>query len=104
MVKPNEKTNPVPENVQVMLDCPVPLVLGDINQLPIVFANLIRDARVAMPQGGFLRISGSGRSSVKFLRMLWPYARNVLKSRFFAPVPKSGANQRFDSRSGPGRA
>ena len=48
------ETNPVPENVQVTLDCPpsLPPVLGDIDQLRIVFANLIRNAREAMPQGG----------------------------------------------------
>jgi signal transduction histidine kinase len=54
------ETNPVPENVRVTLDCPLslPHVLGDINQLRIVFANLIRNAREAMPQGGSLSING----------------------------------------------
>ena len=54
------ETNPAPENVQVTLDCPLslPHVLGDINQLRIVFANLIRNAREAMPQGGSLSIKG----------------------------------------------
>jgi signal transduction histidine kinase len=53
-------TNPVPDNVRVTLDCPasLPPVLGDINQLRIVFANLIRNAREAMPQGGSLSIKG----------------------------------------------
>jgi signal transduction histidine kinase len=47
-------TNPVPENIQVTIDCPsaLPSVLGDIDQLRIVFANLIRNAREAIPQGG----------------------------------------------------
>jgi hypothetical protein len=37
------ETNPVPENIQVAIDCPpsLPPVLGDINQLRIVFANLM---------------------------------------------------------------
>jgi signal transduction histidine kinase len=54
------ETNPVPENVRVTLDCPLslPCVLGDINQLRIVFANLVRNAREAMPQGGSLSIKG----------------------------------------------
>jgi signal transduction histidine kinase len=54
------ETNPVPDNVRVTLDCPltIPDVLGDINQVRIVFANLIRNAREAMPQGGSLSIKG----------------------------------------------
>jgi signal transduction histidine kinase len=54
------ETNPVPDNVRVTFDCPssLPPVLGDINQLRIVFANLIRNAREAMPQGGSLSITG----------------------------------------------
>ena len=46
------ETNPVPDNVRVILDCPLslPPTLGDINQVRIVFANLIRNAREAMPQ------------------------------------------------------
>jgi two-component system NtrC family sensor kinase len=54
------ETNPVPENVRVTVDCPVslPPVQGDINHLRIVFANLIRNAREAMPKGGSLSIKG----------------------------------------------
>ena len=54
------ETNPVPDTVRVTLDCPpsLPHVLGDIDQLRIVFANLIRNAREAMPQGGSLLING----------------------------------------------
>ena len=54
------ETNPVPTIVQVKLEFPssLPLVLGDINQLRIVFANLIRNAREAMPTGGSLSIHG----------------------------------------------
>jgi two-component system, NtrC family, sensor kinase len=54
------ETNPVPSNVQVKLDFPssLPSVLGDINQLRIVFANLIRNAREAMPKSGSLSIKG----------------------------------------------
>jgi signal transduction histidine kinase len=56
------ETNPVPENVQVTIDFPssLPPVLGDIDQLRIVFANLIRNALEAMPQGGGLSIMGRG--------------------------------------------
>lgn len=54
------ETNPVPGNVKVTIDCPpsLPPVLGDINQVRIVFANLIRNAREAMPKGGTLTIRG----------------------------------------------
>jgi signal transduction histidine kinase len=54
------ETNPGPENVQVTNGCPssLPPVQGDIDQLRIVFANLIRNAREAMPQGGCLSITG----------------------------------------------
>lgn len=54
------ETNPVPDNIRVTIDCPssLPPVLGDINQLRIVFANLIRNAREAMPKGGALSIKG----------------------------------------------
>ena len=54
------ETNPVPDNIQVTIDCPssLPPVLADIDQLRIVFANLIRNAREAMPKGGSLTIKG----------------------------------------------
>lgn len=55
------ETNPVPEAVQVQLDFPpgLPAVLGDMDQLRIVFANLIRNAREAMPKGGLLAMRGT---------------------------------------------
>lgn len=55
------ETNPVPEAVQVQLDFPpgLPAVLGDMDQLRIVFANLIRNAREAMPKGGLLTMRGT---------------------------------------------
>jgi signal transduction histidine kinase len=51
--------NPVPENVEVVLDYPpaLPPVLGDPDQLLIVFGNLVRNAREAMPQGGRLSLA-----------------------------------------------
>jgi signal transduction histidine kinase len=54
------ETNPLPANIHVTIDCPasLPLVLADIDQLRIVFANLIRNAREAMPGGGTLTIQG----------------------------------------------
>jgi signal transduction histidine kinase len=55
------ETNPVPEKVKVIIDCPasLPAVSGDIDQLRIVFANLIRNAKEAMPNGGTLSIHGT---------------------------------------------
>lgn len=55
------ETNPVAANIQVTLDCPpsLPMVLADIDQIRIVFANLIRNAREAMPNGGSLTIQGA---------------------------------------------
>jgi signal transduction histidine kinase len=54
------ETNPVPRNVHVELEFPasLPAALGDAAQIQIVFANLIRNARDAMPQGGRLTIRG----------------------------------------------
>jgi two-component system, NtrC family, sensor kinase len=52
--------NPVPDAVQVTFNCPasLPDVLADPEQLRIVFGNLIRNAREAMPQGGHLSVTG----------------------------------------------
>jgi signal transduction histidine kinase len=52
-------TNPLPDTIQLTLDCPdsLPPALADIDQIRIVFANLIRNAREAMPQGGQLAIT-----------------------------------------------
>jgi signal transduction histidine kinase len=51
--------NPLPDNIQLTLDCPSSLApaLADIDQVRIVFANLIRNAREAMPQGGRLAVT-----------------------------------------------
>jgi signal transduction histidine kinase len=51
---------PLPENVRVGTDglAALPPALADPEQLRIVFANLIRNAREAMPQGGTLTIAG----------------------------------------------
>jgi two-component system sensor kinase FixL len=53
------ESNPVPANIRVALDFPPDLapVLGDRSQLLIVFGNLVRNARDAMPAGGELKIS-----------------------------------------------
>ncbi len=52
--------NPVPETIQVTLDFPasLPSALGDVDQIRIVFANLVRNGREAMPQGGRLSVQG----------------------------------------------
>jgi len=54
------EVNPVPEAVQVVIDCPpaLPPVLADFDQMRIVFGNLVRNAREAMPEGGRLAITG----------------------------------------------
>jgi signal transduction histidine kinase len=53
-------TNPVPSTIRVVLDCPpsLPPALADLDQVRIVFANLIRNACEAMPEGGELSITG----------------------------------------------
>jgi signal transduction histidine kinase len=54
------ENNPLPATCQVTIDCPpsLPPGLGDVDQLRIVFGNLVRNAREAMPQGGTLTIRG----------------------------------------------
>ncbi len=51
--------NPLGDVIRTELTCPeaIPPVLGDAHQLRIVFGNLIRNAREAMPAGGSLTIS-----------------------------------------------
>ena len=50
----------LPNEIQLTLDLPstLPSALADRQQLSIVFGNLIRNARDAMPQGGALAIRG----------------------------------------------
>jgi signal transduction histidine kinase len=63
--------NPVPGTIQVSIDCPpsLPLVLGDRDQIRIVFGNLIRNAREAMPQGGRLEIVGRATEDTVEIRV-----------------------------------
>lgn len=51
--------NPVGDQIATRVDLPdgLPAILGDSQQLRIVFGNLIRNARDAMPSGGALTIS-----------------------------------------------
>src|SRR5262249_54359488 len=65
------EANPVPDAVQVVVNCPpsLPLVLGDADQLRIVFGNLIRNAREAMPQGGRLEIAGRAADGIVEVRV-----------------------------------
>ncbi len=59
-------TNPLTDNIQLTIDCPsaLPPALADLDQVRIVFANLVRNAGEAMPEGGQLsitaRASGGG--------------------------------------------
>jgi len=59
-VRRSLENNPLPQNVQVSVDCPavLPPVLADGDQIQIVLSNLIRNARDAMPDGGTLLIAG----------------------------------------------
>jgi len=52
--------NALPENILVTVECPpsLPPMLADPEQVAIVFGNLVRNAREAMPQGGTLSLSG----------------------------------------------
>jgi len=52
--------NPLPDNIEVTIDCPasLPPVLGDIDQIRIVFSNLLRNGREAMLEGGRLSVHG----------------------------------------------
>jgi len=53
------EVNPLPAGCEVALDVPpsLPPALGDVDQIRIVFGNLVRNAREAMPQGGRLTIT-----------------------------------------------
>jgi signal transduction histidine kinase len=53
------------DKIRVAIDCPVdvPAVLGDQRQLTIVFGNLIRNARDAMPDGGDLTITATRKGA-----------------------------------------
>jgi signal transduction histidine kinase len=55
------ESNTVPDNVRIVYDCPdtLPPALADAEQIRIVFANLIRNAKEAMPQGGLLTLKAS---------------------------------------------
>jgi signal transduction histidine kinase len=52
--------NPLPDNIRLAVHCPpsLPRALADSDQLRIVFANLVRNAREAMSGGGELCLEG----------------------------------------------
>ncbi len=60
MVDEAVEANPLPDTIRVVGDWPadLPPVLADANQVRIVFANLVRNAREAMPQGGTFTLAG----------------------------------------------
>jgi signal transduction histidine kinase len=53
------EANPLPANVEVVWDFPaeLPRAVADAEQVRIVFANLLRNAREAMPSGGRLTLA-----------------------------------------------
>jgi signal transduction histidine kinase len=57
---------PLPDTIQVAIDCPSSLApaLADCDQVRIVFANLIRNAREAMPEGGRLSVAARAVNGV----------------------------------------
>ncbi|MCA9135334.1 MAG: PAS domain S-box protein [Planctomycetales bacterium] len=59
-------TVPLPGNIELLNELPRPplCVTGDPNQISIVFRNLIRNARDAMPSGGTLTISATASENV----------------------------------------
>ncbi len=59
LVRQSLEVNPLPDNVELELDCPdnAPQVSGDAEQLQIVLGNLIRNACDAMPDGGRLTLN-----------------------------------------------
>ena len=58
--------NPLPATIRVEWNIPLPAleILGDRSQLSIVFGNLIRNARDAMPDGGILRLRAATENSL----------------------------------------
>lgn len=58
------ETNPLPDHIRLDMEIPesLPAALADIDQIRIVFANLIRNAREAMFQSGLLSIRGQAAS------------------------------------------
>lgn len=54
----------LPDGIKLQMDLPMslPLALADRQQLSIVFSNLIRNARDAMPEGGTLAIRGRNKA------------------------------------------
>jgi two-component system, NtrC family, sensor kinase len=61
VVNESIEENPPGEEIDVAVDVPdsLPPILVDRDQIRVVFGNLIRNARDAMPQGGRISISGA---------------------------------------------
>jgi two-component system, NtrC family, sensor kinase len=117
--------NPLTDNILLTLDCPasLPPALADSDQVRIVFANLIRNAREAMPQGGRLSITartveggvevavadtGVGISAEQFSRVMEPlYSTKARGLGLGLPIAraileKNGGRLRAASESGRG--
>ena len=90
-----------PTRCAVEVDCPaeLPPVLGDADQLRIVFGNLIRNAREAMPQGGDL--TSRGRPDGDGVEV--EVSRHRRRHRHGEPQPDHGAALLDQGpRAGPG--
>ena len=91
--------NTYAEDERFCPDCKLPLVLGDSDQLSIVFGNLIRNAREAMPEGGRVRVHATVRGPSALIQVedegggISPQVRD----RLFEPFYDSGTM--FPTRS-----
>jgi signal transduction histidine kinase len=124
-IRDTVESSNLPESIQVALDFPpeLPPALGDSDQMRIVFGNLVRNAREAMPDGGRLAIaaradggyidivvadSGTGIHAEHLSRIMEPLfstkARGIGLGLAMARaiVEKSNGRLTVDSRPGQG--
>ncbi|HWG45861.1 MAG TPA: protoglobin domain-containing protein [Gemmataceae bacterium] len=117
--------NPLTDNIQLTIDCSpsLPPALADFDQIHIVFANLVRNAREAMSEGGRLSITarasdsgveviiadtGVGISAEQFSRVMEPlYSTKARGLGLGLPIAraileKNGGSLRVASEPGQG--